>query len=361
METEQTKRLRGAAHISLVIGGIVITCWALYIAEFVFAPTVLALVFGVVLSPLSDTCERLGVPRFLSALIGLILTLLLIVVVASLALPAVIRLIEAWPVILEETRAFIYGFQATLQGIESAGQEVQEAIGAAEGASGEEGDSGESGGMSLPSTTDALFLAPSVLGQTITFAGVLFFFLLGRSEIYAWLAQHVAPVGREKETARRLKLAEREVARYFLTITLVNLGFGICVVIAMTLVGVPSALLWGLATALLNFVLYLGPAIVFCALMLTGMVMFDGGYSVVPALVFLMLNMVEAQFVTPSAIGRTMQVNPLLVFLALVFFLWLWGPIGGFVAIPLLLWALTLTREISNTRRDLRDEVDAAS
>lgn len=357
MESDQASRLRVAAHIALVLSGVVAICWGLYVAQSVFAPTVLAFVFGVVLSPLSDFWERLGVKRGLSALLSLILTLFLIVLIAGLALPVADRLIDAWPTILSETRAFIFDFQAMLQGIEAAGEEVRQAMSGPNDSSG----SSDGGGFAIPTTADALFLAPSVLGQTITFAGVLFFFLLTRNEIYAWIAQHVAPADLETQTAHRLKQAEREVARYFLTITVVNIGFGICTVIAMTLLGVPAPLLWGAAVFVLNFILYLGPAMVFAGLLLTGLIVFDGSYSFVPALVFLGLNLVEAQFVTPSAIGRTMQVNPLLIFFALVFFLWLWGPLGGFVAIPILLWGLSLTKELSATRKEVRDAVRVAT
>ncbi|SFG08584.1 Predicted PurR-regulated permease PerM [Palleronia marisminoris] len=357
MDSDQANRLRVAAHIALVLAGAVAICWGLYVAQSVFAPTVLAFVFGVVLSPLSDFWERLGLKRGLSALLSLVLTLLFIVLIAGLALPVADRLITAWPTILEETRSFIFQLQIMLQGLESAGEEVRQAM----TGPGEDGEDSQGGGFGIPTTADALFLAPSVLGQTITFAGVLFFFLLTRNEIYAWIAQHVAPADLETQTAHRLKQAEREVARYFLTITVVNAGFGICTAIAMLLLGVPSPLLWGVAVFVLNFILYLGPAIVFAGLFLTGLIAFDGGYSFVPALVFLGLNLIEAQFVTPSAIGRTMQVNPLLIFFALVFFLWLWGPLGGFVAIPILLWALSLTKELSATRKEVRDAVRVAT
>ncbi len=351
MKSEQTERIRTAAHIAMIAGGLIAVIFGLYMAQSVLAPALLALVFGVVLSPLSDFWERLGLPRGISALISLVLTLLLITVLAGLSLPVAQRVIEAWPTIVGEVRTMIYSVQSLFQTLEEAGRQVEAAMG---------GQGGEDGGgsIALPSTADALFLAPAVLGQTITFAGVLFFFLLTRTEVYAWIAQHIAPENLEHETAMRLRLAERQVARYFLTITVVNVCFGSAVTICLALQGVPSAALWGIATALLNYVLYLGPAIVFAGLLLTGLVVFENLMSFLPAATFLCLNLIEAQFVTPTAIGRAMHVNPLLVFVALVFFLWLWGPLGGFIAIPTLLWVLTLTKEITATRQTLREKVE---
>jgi predicted PurR-regulated permease PerM len=132
------------------------------------------------------------------------------------------------------------------------------------------------------------------------------------------------------------------VSSYFLAITFVNAGFGTLVTLAMLVLGMPQPILWGIATFLLNFILYLGPALVAAALLIVGIVSFDGAYSFVPVAVFVMLNMVEAQFVTPSVVGQQMSLNPLLVFLSLVLWLWLWGPVGGLVAIPLLVWVLII-------------------
>tara|TARA_Y100000780_G_scaffold184677_1_gene170874 strand:- start:402 stop:692 length:291 start_codon:yes stop_codon:yes gene_type:complete len=56
-----------------------------------------------------------------------------------------------------------------------------------------------------------------------------------------------------------------------------------------------------------------------------------------PAAAYLFINFIEAQFVTPSVLGRQMTLSPFVVFLTLVFWLWMWGPIGGFIATPLLL------------------------
>ena len=59
--------------------------------------------------------------------------------------------------------------------------------------------------------------------------------------------------------------------------------------------------------------------------------------------VYVVMNMIEGQFVTPALVGRTMDVNPLLVFLSLVVWLWKWGPVGGIIAIPLFVWILAIT------------------
>ena len=66
------------------------------------------------------------------------------------------------------------------------------------------------------------------------------------------------------------------------------------------------------------------------------------GLLVVPPLIYLAIVTLEGQFLTPTVMGRRLELNPFAVFLAIAFCTWLWGPIGAFLAVPLLM-ALTVT------------------
>src|SRR5690606_27192755 len=63
---------------------------------------------------------------------------------------------------------------------------------------------------------------------------------------------------------------------------------------------------------------------------------------VLPALCYMGVNFVEGQIVTPHFIGRTMTLNPFVIFLSITFWLWAWGPVGGLVAVPTLLIATSI-------------------
>ena len=108
----------------------------------------------------------------------------------------------------------------------------------------------------------------------------------------------------------------------------------------MALFGLPEPLLWGALAFALNFIPYLGPAIMTLLIFGAGLLSFyDLSTPIVAALTFVGLNMMEGQFITPSVIGRRATVNPFLVFCALGFGLWFWGAIGAFLAMPILLIA----------------------
>ena len=137
------------------------------------------------------------------------------------------------------------------------------------------------------------------------------------------------------------------VSRYLLSITVINIIEGAAVGVALYLIGIPSAPLWGALAALTNFVVFVGPVVMVAILFMVGLAEFDTlGASVLPVAVYLVINMLEAQFVTPMVIGRTMTLNPFVVVLALIFWIWLWGPLGGFIAIPALLVVYAVIRNI---------------
>ena len=80
---------------------------------------------------------------------------------------------------------------------------------------------------------------------------------------------------------------------------------------------------------------------------MVGLAQFDTlGGSLLPVALFLGINMIEAQFVTPAVIGHTQTLNPFVVLLAVIFGIWLWGAAGGFIAIPVLLIASVVVRHI---------------
>ena len=326
---------------STLVLAVFATFVALDVGESVFAPLLLAFVIGIVLSPLSDFCERMGAPRIVATVLSMAVGLSLIVVMALLLQPLVLRVFELAPSIWRRFAETLSQLQVLLSGLGEVTQDVAAAVDASTG--GEEG-------VALPTLTDALLLAPAVAGQILIFLGGLFFFLSGRVEVYDYLSRHRVLSERPRDVTRILLAAERRVSRYFLTILVINAGFGIVVAGAMALLGMPWPLTWGIVAFLLNFILYLGPIVVAGCLVVAGSMSFTGLEAFLPAAVYVGLNATEGQFVTPSLVGRSLHVNPLLVFLSLVLWLWLWGPLGGFVAIPLLVWLIAVTTGFKGDR-----------
>ncbi|APG48027.1 AI-2E family transporter [Phaeobacter porticola] len=318
-----------AIRIMLVILTTLALCLALYVSKSVMAPAVFAVVVGIVVSPIADRLHRIGVARVLIASSLLLFSCAIIVLLFLSLEPLISSVVEDLPKIKREIKSWVYMLSGLLRGIEAISQEIEETVGSGAGA--------QDLATGFPTLMDALWVAPNFGAQVFIFIGTLFFFVLTRNDIYA----AAGPLG------KRLYRAEHDVARYFAAVTMVNAGLGLATAIGLAAIGIESAWIWGLAAMLLNFVLYLGPLVMIAGLTFVGMTQLGGAAAVMPPALFLALNITEAQFVTPSIVGHHLHISPLVVFLAIVFGLWIWGPVGAIVALPALLWAGQLLRTAS--------------
>lgn len=193
----------------------------------ILAPVLSALVAGIVLSPLVRLGDRLGLRPAASAFAAMLLAICLFLLLAVLLEPYVAQAIESAPSIWAELRSSIYTFRDMLLGLEEIAEDVADAV----DPSNNEDGSSESP-VTIPRATDALLYAPLVVAQFFTFLGTLYFFLMTRLDIYAWLGRMIDSLKPEDFIA-----AEKQVARYFLTITAINLCLGILVAIVMRTYG----------------------------------------------------------------------------------------------------------------------------
>jgi predicted PurR-regulated permease PerM len=121
------------------------------------------------------------------------------------------------------------------------------------------------------------------------------------------------------------------------TTTMINVGVGFCTTAIMWALGVPNAPLWGSLAFFLNYLPYIGPALMVAILFVVGLITFPTlGESVLPAAIFVCLTTIEGQFLGPTLLGKRLELNPLAVFLGIAFWTWMWGPIGAFLSVPML-------------------------
>ncbi|MBO0756517.1 MAG: AI-2E family transporter, partial [Bradyrhizobiaceae bacterium] len=126
--------------------------------------------------------------------------------------------------------------------------------------------------------------------------------------------------------------------------------------VGASIIGLPNPVVWGVLAFLSNFVPYIGPAFVLCVLFGVSLINFSSlGYALIMPAYYLALTTLEGHFITPNIVGKRFTLSPLVVFLALVFWTWIWGPIGGFVAIPILIASLIIFNEFFSADAALPD------
>lgn len=182
---------------------------------------------------------------------------------------------------------------------------------------------------------------------------VLLYFLLATGELLRDRIIRSAKRLTDKERARRILFSiEREISTYLLSISLINAGLGVAIGVSLWAIGLPNAMLWGVAGALLNFIPYAGPLAGMVLTGIVGFLTFDsvGEAMLAPAAYFLW-NLVESQFVTPSVLGRRHTLNAAVVFVSIIFWGWMWGVIGAVLAVPILVILNTCFAQIEGLRK----------
>jgi predicted PurR-regulated permease PerM len=193
--------------------------------------------------------------------------------------------------------------------------------------------------------SEGLLLTKVVVGQLLDFtlSGaatiILTYFLLASQP---WLLSRTLEAVRHPRK-RALFLsglcqAQRDIGLFLGTMGVINVGLGLVTGVALACVGLPNPVLWGTLVAFLNFIPYLGPALVMALLMLAGVMTFGPSVGMLaPALVFLVCHGIESNIVTPLVVGHRLRLSPLAVFLSVMAWGWLWGFGGALVAVPMLL------------------------
>jgi predicted PurR-regulated permease PerM len=215
---------------------------------------------------------------------------------------------------------------------------------------------------SLPRKETVLIADPGILEavieatpELVVSLGVMLFltfFLLVYGER---LGRKVAELGRSFPAQRKLLRIGRdiqgELSRFLGTIALINVGLGVVAALVFWLLDVPNFLLWGGAVAIANFVPYVGAAAMFVVLAAVGLISFDSlGEAIRVPLSFLLLTIVEGQLVTPILVGRRLDLSPLVIFVAVIFWSYLWGLVGAIVAVPIVASTKIVLHHVSALR-----------
>lgn len=346
LDAYQTRLSPGAKFAQVALIGIflILLMAMLGYGRAVFLPITLALVIGTILAPLTNLAANYRIPHAGSAAILVLGTIALL----STGIVYLSEPVRAWiaraPEIGANLREKLVIFDAPIEAL----NRLREALGAAPS---------QSKTIAFDLNTSLLqpalaSLTPAV-GQLLIFFGTLFFFLGHRNR----LKESIVRFGSEREARLRViriwNAVEASLATYIATVAAINAGVGVIVGTACYFIGLPSPWVWGFLAFALNFVPYIGPATMFVTLLGVGLVTFDSFYqALIAPLLFVGMSTIEGQFVTPTILGARLTLNPLFIFLSIAFWVWLWGPFGALLAVPLLIVVIVIINQFGS-----KDEV----
>ena len=306
--------------------------YTLYFGRSFFLPIVLALLLSFLLSPVVRFLHRLRIPNALGA--GLVVFGLLGGLawgVYVLADPAY-QWAEKAPQTMRRLERRLREFKKPVQTVSKATEQVEKIT--------------QVGGGRQPQTVkvraetlgERMFsqVTDLVAGGIVMF--ILLFFLLASGDLFLRKLIRVMPSLADKHKAVGIaRQIETEISAYLVTITAINIGLGLAVWGILTLLEVPNPLLWGVLALVTNYIPYLGAIVMMVVLGMVGILSFeDTTQALMVPLSFIGLNLLESYLVTPLVLGRRLTLNPVVVFVALTFWGWLWGITGAVLAVPIM-------------------------
>ncbi len=304
----------------------------------VLVPLLLAVLLALVLSGVVEALRRLRIPRSVAALLVLVCGAAAIgCAVDALCGPAQ-SWVESAPKVLRTIEHRVRPARAVVLQLNDIAARASALAGGASG--------GTAAVPAVPMPMTAvtpmgvLEQTGSALGAIVTVLVLTLLLLAGGPRMLAHMS---TSLGGNLRAVQALRLAEAirvEVGRYYGTLALINLGLGVATGVAMWLLGMPNPVLWGAVAAGLNFVPYLGAAVTLTILTVVALVSFDSvAHVLAVTATFLGLATIEGQLVEPVFLGRRLNLNPIVVFVALWVGGWLWGIPGVIFALPVLLAA----------------------
>jgi len=320
----------------LVVITVILSFAVFFIARDLFLPIFIGIMLALTLSPVVRGLARFGVPEPLSAFLLVFGAAVTLVATTYFMSGPVAKLMASAPSMGVELEQKLRGVTNSLQQVQDATDQVESIA---------------SGGDTTPTVAiEQPGLLAFAAGSIANFMGivaagmVLAMFILASGDLfYVKLVESFPNFSDKRRAIGTARNIERQISHYFLTITIINAGLGVSIATAMYFCDMPSPLLWGVLAFALNFLPFVGAVIGAGIAAAVGILAFDTlGAGLVPAAVYLVLTSIEGQFVTPSVLGRRLEMNTVSVFLTVIIWSWLWSVPGALMAVPMLVLFKTI-------------------
>ena len=335
VEHVSMKRDRLLASLTLIggIGLVIALPFALRAGAEFFLPVTAALVVAIALVPMLEWFERRGVPSKIAAGLCVIVFLLIMAfAIASIVLPA-IDWVALVPERIDRVRAALEPVLNLYQSLEQFIDRIMNQVVTST-------ENVREVRIETPNSMLGIITAsaPHAMIQLFFALLVVYFFLAGWTAMRRRTIKSRGSFEGAMTTARVIQQVVEATSTYIGTITVINVALGALTALILWGLGMDSPLMWGGIVAVANYIPYLGPIVSAILLFIGGLMTFPDVWSaMLPPAIFIGLHMIEANAVTPMIVGRKIEVNPLLILVALSFWAWVWGTTGALLAVPLLI------------------------
>jgi AI-2 transport protein TqsA len=308
-----------AIRVLLVLACLVVVIAGLKAAEAILIPLLLALLLAILCTPAVYWLRAHRVPTVLAVLLVVVAVLGVATGLGALVGGSVTGFIEAAPRYQERVNSVGESIGDWLQrwGVDTSRLHASDVF---------------QPGALVRFLGGGLTALLATLSNTFVVVLILVFMLL---EAVSLPTKMRAAMGSPDADLQRFTKAAREIQKYLGLKTAISAVTGLLIGSWVAILGLDFALTWGFLAFLLNFIPNIGSIIAAIPAVLLALVQLGLAKAILVAVGFLVVNVALGNVVEPQLMGRTLGMSTLAIFLSLVFWGWLWGPVGMFLSVPL--------------------------
>lgn len=348
---DDSKRPLFSSDLSTPIHGLFAlgVLYTLYLAHQIVLPIILAVLTSLLLAPLvKKAYVKWHVPRMVSSLLLVLMVLAgLAGVGVAVAMPALDWAGKA----PEGISRLLVGDSTFKQQIERVSRSAKEVEKSVEDLSEEEAEKPTTVVLQTESWRSQLMTKArnGVAGLALALA-LTYFLLVGGDRLIRNLVRQL-PREQRKTALRITHDSQSQIAQYLGVLGLSNLVVGVTTGLMCWAVGLPDPAVWGIVAALARFIPYLGVILTIALLAVVSAISLDTLWMMAIApLGYLGLTTVVGFFIEPWIHGFRMAINPVVIFVSIFFWGWLWGPVGVLLAVPLMTVIQVVLKQIPRLR-----------
>ena len=342
-EKEEVRRLRMSDVLrrpfdvkSVALTGLFVLAvfYTMYFMRAMLLPLVLALLLSYLLVPLIRALGHLRIRPPLGAAIVLLSLIGLVAYGISLVSEPAAGWVEKAPYSLHQLRQKLLPLKKPIEKVAQATGEIDKLT------STEEPQAKQPATVVVKRSALAeafLTQGPEFIASAVVML-ILLYFLLAYDGVFLTKIIKVTPrLGDKKRAVSIMREIETQISRYLVTITVINIGLGLAVGTTVYFLGLRNPIMWGVMVAILNFVPYLGALTGIICMTLGAVLSYDSlGYALIFPASYMLIAILEGNFITPWVLGRSLTLNPVIILIALAFWGWMWGIAGMILAVPIL-------------------------
>ncbi|MEA2110841.1 MAG: AI-2E family transporter [Campylobacterota bacterium] len=310
----QSKRRVG--YIFMVMASVVIVLAGIKLAAVIVVPFLLSVFLAIILAPLFEWLKSLGLPDVLAIVMVMSVLVVLMSAITVLVGNSVQDFSSNLP--LYEAK-LIENFNSIIVFLEAFGLELP---------------NDELLQMFDPKTTVKYIAGTlknfgSIVTKSLMIMLMVIFMLLEISHFQKKF------ISLDSESSEQFSEISTKIKHYMLLKTVISMATGIIVSLLLMIIGVDYYVLWGLVAFLFNFIPNIGSIIAAVPAVILALVQFGPAMAVVVSAVYIAINIVVGSIIEPKVMGQGLGLSTLVVFLSLIFWGWLLGPVGMLLSIPL--------------------------